>query len=201
MDTKIIEAVTGEFKKAKHPDFRVGDIIEVHTKLKENGKERVQMFKGIVLAIKGAGVSKTFTVRKISYGVGVERIFPLYSPRIAKIKIIKRASKIKRSKLYYLRDRVGKSALKAGVQIPAEGEDLETKMEEEVEEKDTHETDSDVQKDKKLDDAKEKPAGSEKPKQDESTKKEEPGKEQEGEKSELKKKSKNKSSDEKESDK
>ncbi|MBU0976077.1 50S ribosomal protein L19 [Patescibacteria group bacterium] len=133
MDTKILEAVTGDYTKVEHPDFHVGDIVEVHTKLMESGKERVQMFKGIVLAIKGAGVSKTFTVRKISYGVGVERMFPLYSPRIVKIKIVKRASKIRSSKLYYLRDRVGKSALKAGVQIPAVGEDLETKFEKEVE--------------------------------------------------------------------
>lgn len=127
MDTKLLEKVTSEFKKVKHPNFKVGDIIEVHTKIKEGGKERTQIFKGIVIAIKGAGVSKSFTVRKITYGIGVEKIFPLYSPSISKIKLIKRG-KVRRSKLYYLRKRVGKAALKAGVQIPAEGEDLETKF-------------------------------------------------------------------------
>lgn len=134
MDTKLLEKVTTKYKRVKHPDFRVGDIIEVHSKIKEGGKERIQIFKGIVLAIKGSGTSRTFTVRKISYGIGVERIYPLYSPSIAKIKIVKRG-KVKRSKLYYLRKRVGKVALKPGVQVPAEGKDLESRFLEEVKEK------------------------------------------------------------------
>lgn len=129
MDTKLVESVTKEYKKVKHPHFQPGDIIEVHTRILEGGKERIQIFKGIVIAMKGAGISRTFTVRKISYGVGVEKIYPLYSPVIAKIKKVKK-SKVKRSKLYYLRDRIGKAALKAGVQIPAEGEDIETQQEE-----------------------------------------------------------------------
>jgi large subunit ribosomal protein L19 len=134
MDTKLLEKVTGEYKKVKHPNFRIGDVIEVYTKIKEEDKERVQVFKGIVISIKGSGVSKTFTVRKISYSIGVEKIFPFFSPVIEKIKIIKQAKKIKRSKLYYLRQRVGKRALKAGIQVPAEGENLETEFEEEVKE-------------------------------------------------------------------
>ncbi|MBN2015373.1 50S ribosomal protein L19 [Candidatus Dojkabacteria bacterium] len=139
MDTQLVDKVTSEYKKAKHPTFDVGDIIEVSAKIKEDGKERIQVFRGVVIAVKGSDTGKTVTVRKISYGVGVEKIFPIYSPMVAKIKVVKRAGKIKRSKLYFLRDRVGKLALKAGVQIPAEGEDLETefeeKMEKEVEEK------------------------------------------------------------------
>lgn len=128
MDTELINKVTDEYKKVKHPDFHVGDVIDVHTKIKEEDKERIQIFTGVVIAIKGAGISKTFTVRKISYGVGVEKTYPLYSPVIAKIKIIKQAKKVRRSKLYYLREKVGKAALKAGLQIPAEGDDLETKF-------------------------------------------------------------------------
>ncbi len=142
MKQNLINEVTSEYTSIKHPQFRVGDIIEVHTKIKEGGKkkkenekekdterERIQIFKGIVIAKKGSGVSKTFTVRKISYGVGVEKIFPLYSPNISKIKVIKRSKKIRRSKLYFLRKRVGKQALKAGIVVPAEGEDIETEVE------------------------------------------------------------------------
>jgi len=80
MDTKLQETVTKEYKKVKHPDFSVGDIIEVHTRIQEGGKERIQIFKGIIISMKGSGIGKTFTIRKISYGVGVEKIFPLYSP-------------------------------------------------------------------------------------------------------------------------
>ena len=134
MDTKLVTNVTKEYTKVKHPKFNVGDIIEVHNILKEDGKERIQVFKGIVISIKGSGTSKLFTIRKISYGIGVEKKFPLYSPMIAKIKIVKRAKRVRRSKLYFLRDRVGKAALRAGVQVPAEGEDLETKFEEDKKE-------------------------------------------------------------------
>lgn len=139
MDTSLLEKVTNEYKRVKHPDFRVGDIIEVHTRIVEEKKERIQIFKGIVLSMKGSGISKTFKVRKISYGIGVEKTFPLYSPMIAKIRIIKQGKKVRRSKLYFLRKRVGKTALKAGIQIPAVGENLETKFEEEKmkEEKDS----------------------------------------------------------------
>jgi large subunit ribosomal protein L19 len=135
MDTKLIERVTKEYKKVKHPEFKAGDIIEVHSKIREEKKERTQIFKGIVLAISSSGISKTFTIRKISYGIGVEKIFPFYSPNITKIKVIKQGKKIRRSKLYYLRGRVGKLALKAGIQVPAHGENLETQFEKEVVEK------------------------------------------------------------------
>jgi len=122
MDTQLIQKVTGEYTKKKIPQFRVGDIIEVHTKVKEGNKERIQVFKGLVIAIKGEGASKTFTIRKISYGIGVEKIYPLYSPVIEKIKVLQRG-RVKRSKLYYIRERVGKAALKAGTQVPVEGEE------------------------------------------------------------------------------
>ena len=90
--------------------FRIGDSVKIHYKIIEGKRERIQMFEGYVIAVKGNGLSKTFKVRKISYGVGVERTFPLYSPKIAKIELIRRG-RIRRSKLYYLRERSGKSAV------------------------------------------------------------------------------------------
>ena len=93
------------------PDFHVGDTINVSVKVIEGDKERIQHFKGILMGIKGSGISKTFRVRKISNGVGVERIFPINSPRIAKIEIIKHGS-VRRAKLYYLRGLTGKAATK-----------------------------------------------------------------------------------------
>jgi large subunit ribosomal protein L19 len=95
----------------KVPKFFPGDLVEVSTKIKEGEKERIQHFSGLVIRKRGTGVSKTFTVRKISYGVGVERIFPLYSPSIVKIKV-KQQGKVRRAKLYYLRERKGKSAMR-----------------------------------------------------------------------------------------
>ena len=92
-------------------DFNVGDKIKVYTKIKEGAKERTQLFEGIVIRKRGSGISKTFTVRKISYGIGVERIFPLHSPNIEKVKIVK-SGKVRRAKLYYLRGRKGKKAMK-----------------------------------------------------------------------------------------
>lgn len=91
----------------KHPD--VGDFVKVHLKVKEGNRERIQVFEGTVIAINGGSIRETFTVRKISYGVGVERVLPLHSPKIEKIEIV-RKGRIRRAKLYYLRDRVGKSA-------------------------------------------------------------------------------------------
>jgi large subunit ribosomal protein L19 len=93
------------------PAFRPGDTITVHVKVVEGDKERIQQFKGIVMGIKGSGISRTFRVRKISNGVGVERIFPLHSPNIAKIEKIKEG-RVRRAKLYYLRNLTGKSATK-----------------------------------------------------------------------------------------
>ncbi|MCR4421519.1 MAG: 50S ribosomal protein L19 [Spirochaetales bacterium] len=105
----IIDKITSEYTNKPIPAFRIGDTIKVHYKVVEGGKERIQPYEGIVISKKGNGISKNVTVRKISYGVGVERVFPVYSPRIDKIEIIKRG-KVRRAKLYYLRERVGKSA-------------------------------------------------------------------------------------------
>lgn len=97
-------------EKSSKTEFRAGDTVKVFYRIREEGKERVQPFDGIVIAMKGAGISKTFTVRKIaSQGIGVERIFPLHSPNIKKIEVLKRG-KVRRAKLYYLRGKVGKKA-------------------------------------------------------------------------------------------
>ena len=93
----------------KMPDFRSGDTVTVNYKIKEGEKERIQPFKGIVIQRKGSGPTQTFTVRKVSNGVGVERIFPVYSPNIQSIEVNKRG-KVRRARLYYLRERVGKKA-------------------------------------------------------------------------------------------
>ena len=108
---KKINLVTAGQLRSDMPDFHVGDTIGVSVNVIEGDKERVQIFKGIVMGIKGSGISRTFRVRKISNGVGVERIFPINSPRIAKIEIIKHGS-VRRAKLYYLRGLTGKAATK-----------------------------------------------------------------------------------------
>ena len=95
-------------------DFNVGDTVKVHTRVVEGGKERIQLFQGLCIGRKGSGVNASFTIRKISYGEGVERVFPVHTPRIAKIEVTARG-KVRRAKLNYLRDRVGKSALKVKV--------------------------------------------------------------------------------------
>ena len=95
--------------KESDPAIRVGDVVKVHVKIREGERERIQVFEGPIIARKGAGVSETFTVRRVSYGVGVERVFPVNSPNVAKVETIRRG-KVRRSKLYYLRDRVGKAA-------------------------------------------------------------------------------------------
>lgn len=91
------------------PQINIGDTVKVSVKIREGERERIQAFEGTVIARKGSGVSETFTVRRISYGVGVERVFPIHSPNVAKVELI-RSGKVRRSKLYYLRDRVGKAA-------------------------------------------------------------------------------------------
>jgi len=91
------------------PDFRAGDTVKVHVRVVEGERERIQVFEGIVIRRRGSGLSKTFTVRKLSFGVGVERTFPLYSPMIAKMEVVTRGD-VRRAKLYYLRSRVGKKA-------------------------------------------------------------------------------------------
>ncbi|PJZ69544.1 50S ribosomal protein L19 [Leptospira perolatii] len=104
-------------------NFSVGDTVKVHYKIQESGKERVQVYEGVVISISNGGNGKSFTVRRVSYDVGVERIFPLYSPRIAKIELV-RKGKVRRSKLFFLRERSGKSArireLKGGKTLVAE---------------------------------------------------------------------------------
>ena len=91
------------------PDFQAGDSVEVHVRVVEGNKERVQVFEGVVIARRGSGIHESFTVRKLSFGVGVERTFPIHSPIVAKIEHTSRGD-VRRAKLYYLRDRVGKSA-------------------------------------------------------------------------------------------
>ena len=105
----IIKAIEEENKKATVEDFNIGDTVKVSVKIKEGDKERIQIFQGTVIKRQNAGLNETFTVRKISYGVGVERTFPVHSPKVAKIEVT-RQGKVRRAKLYYLRDRVGKAA-------------------------------------------------------------------------------------------
>lgn len=104
-----INKILPDQMKTEIPDFRAGDRVKVHVRVVEGDKERIQPFEGDVINIRGAGINRTFTVRKISSGVGVERIFPLYSPKIAKIEIIKKGH-VRRAKLYYLRNLSGKAA-------------------------------------------------------------------------------------------
>ncbi len=104
-----IRAIEAEQLKAEPGDFRIGDTVRVHFKIIEGKTERVQVFEGIVIARKRSGLNETFTVRKISYGEGVERVFPLHSPKIVKVVRV-REGRVRRSKLYYLRGRTGKAA-------------------------------------------------------------------------------------------
>jgi len=110
----IINKIEQEQLKDNVTDFNVGDTVKVHTRVVEGGKERIQLFQGLCIGRKGSGVNASFTIRKISYGEGVERVFPVHTPRIAKIEVTARG-KVRRAKLNYLRDRVGKSALKVKV--------------------------------------------------------------------------------------
>jgi large subunit ribosomal protein L19 len=105
----LIREVTREYLKTDIPDFRPGDNLRVHVRLKEGEKERIQVFEGLVIARKHGGVSETFTVRKISSGIGVERTFPLNSPSLAKIEVTRRG-RVRRAKLYYIRGLRGKAA-------------------------------------------------------------------------------------------
>jgi large subunit ribosomal protein L19 len=104
----LIESVTEEQLKSDFPEFSVGDTLDVHVRIIEGDKERVQVYQGVLIAMKGRGVNTTITVRRIVANEGVERIFPLHSPRLAKIEVVRRGD-ARRAKLYFLRDRVGKS--------------------------------------------------------------------------------------------
>lgn len=95
--------------KTDAPEINIGSTVRVHVKIREGNRERIQVFEGTVIAKRGSGISSTFTVRRVSYGVGIERVFPVHSPNVAKVEVV-REGKVRRSKLYYLRDRVGKSA-------------------------------------------------------------------------------------------
>ena len=104
-----LKTISASSIKAEKPQFSVGDTVRVAVNIREGERERIQMFEGTVIAKRGSGVSETFTVRRVSYGVGVERVFPVNSPNVTDVQII-RYGKVRRSKLYYLRDRVGKAA-------------------------------------------------------------------------------------------
>jgi len=105
----VLKSLEGKHLKENIPDFDTGDTLRIHVKIIEGDKERIQIFQGTVISRKGGGVSESFTVRKVSAGIGVERVFPLHSPNISKIQVMKRG-KVRRSKLYYLRGLKGKKA-------------------------------------------------------------------------------------------
>ncbi len=106
---EIVKAIGNEQLKKEVPQFNIGDTVRVHNRIKEGNRERIQMFEGTVIRKKNGGISETFTVRRLSYGVGVEKTFPLHSPNVVNVDVIRRG-KVRRARLYYLRDRVGKAA-------------------------------------------------------------------------------------------
>jgi len=129
-----IQAIEAAQMKEEPRQFKVGDTVKVYFKIVEGKTERVQIYEGLVIAMKNSKVGKTFTVRKISYGVGVERVFPIHSPRIVKVEIV-RPGKVRRAKLYYIREKIGKGAkikelivrknTAKGVQVPATASEAE----------------------------------------------------------------------------
>ena len=104
-----LKLMTEGMVKEDKPEIKIGSTVKVSVKIREGERERIQVFEGTVIAKKGSGVSETFTVRRVSYGVGVERVFPIHSPNVEAVKVV-RHGRVRRSKLYYLRDRVGKAA-------------------------------------------------------------------------------------------
>lgn len=126
----IIKSIEHEQMKNKIPTLKVGDTVKVHVRVKEGNRERIQVFEGIIIKIQGGGVNQTFTVRRISYGVGVEKTFLIHSPMVEKVEVT-RVGKARRAKLFYLRDRLGKSA-KTKEQVGARIETLETVIKEET---------------------------------------------------------------------
>ncbi len=106
---ELMRTVQEKYMKKEIPDFRVGDTVRVNVRIKEGDKERIQAFEGIVIRKRGAGTDATFTVRKVSYGIGIERTFPLHAPVVESIQVLKRGI-VRRARLYYLRDRIGKAA-------------------------------------------------------------------------------------------
>ncbi len=126
----IIKSIEHEQLKNKIPELKVGNTVKVHVRIKEGNKERIQVFEGIIIKVQGGGVNQTFTVRKISYGVGVEKTFLVHSPLVEKVELV-RVGKARRARLFYLRDRVGKSA-KTKEQIGARIEDREIIIKEDL---------------------------------------------------------------------
>ncbi|MBO5398528.1 MAG: 50S ribosomal protein L19 [Clostridia bacterium] len=126
----ILKSIEHEQLKNKVPELKIGNTVRVHVRIKEGNKERIQVFEGIIIKKQGGGVNATFTVRRISYGVGVEKTFLVHSPRIEKIEVV-RVGKARRAKLYYLRDRVGKAA-KTKEKVGARIETKEIVIKEEV---------------------------------------------------------------------
>lgn len=104
-----MKLISQDSLKAELPQFSVGDVVKVSVNIREGERERVQLFEGTVIARKGSGVSETFTVRRLSHGVGIERVFPMHSPNVKAVEVVRRG-RVRRAKLYYLRDRVGKAA-------------------------------------------------------------------------------------------
>ncbi|MBR3960898.1 MAG: 50S ribosomal protein L19 [Clostridia bacterium] len=104
-----LKNLTAGMLKEDAPEIKIGSTVRVHVKIREGERERIQIFEGTVIARNNSGIAETFTVRRLSYGVGVERVFPVHSPNVAKVELV-RNGKIRRAKLYYLRDRVGKAA-------------------------------------------------------------------------------------------
>lgn len=151
MDNNILKKIEEESYK-KRPDVKVGDTIKLHLKVKEGNKERTQIFQGVVISIRGTGLSKNIIVRKISYGVGVEKIVPVHSPVLSKIEVVKRGT-VRRAKLFYLRERVGRRALKVSnlkdiymtdeVEVPIENSEDEEVVEAEVVKEEVVETSED----------------------------------------------------------
>lgn len=105
----ILESVTQQYRREDPPAIRPGDTVRAHVKVREGGKERIQIFEGLAIAVRHGGIAQNVTLRKISNGVGVERTFPIHSPNVAKFEIL-RHGKVRRAKLYYLRDKIGKAA-------------------------------------------------------------------------------------------
>ena len=144
----IIKSIEHEQLKNKIPELKVGNTVRVHVRIKEGNKERIQVFEGIIIKVQGGGVNQTFTVRKISYGVGVEKTFLVHSPLVEKVELV-RVGKARRARLFYLRDRIGKAA-KTKEQIGARIEDREIIIKEDIAEEPVEE----VKKESKVEEAK-----------------------------------------------
>ena len=138
----IIKSIEHEQLKDKIPDLKVGDTVRVHQRIKEGNRERIQVFEGIIIKKQGGGVNQTFTVRRVAYGVGVEKTFLIHSPLVEKIEVV-RVGKSRRAKLYYLRDRIGKAA-KTKENLAARIENKEIVVKEEISEAEVSENTNEV---------------------------------------------------------